>query len=405
MNILFLATRAFTLNRGGIERFSIELGKRFIADGNRVIYLSSVNDLTLNEAKNLGVDAPHLYSPDKNHISSTTNLEYLCQVVDEEKIDIILNQQADNRQWIDLCHVVSGRTGVKVVTILHFDPYHYLNIFQASTHEIFSAGLSYQQKIGLWIRNTSLYRLRQKSLFGKVFSSAVNNSDAFVVLSQNARPRLMDMMGGRVDPHKVFVISNPVTVGSQISSKPSKKNQLLFVGRMEFIAKRPDLMLQIWERLYQDFPDWELIVVGNGSYLPTAKQLAAQNKLERISFVGGANSSEFYVHASILCVTSNTEGFSLVTVEASQNYVVPVSFDSFTAVTDVIRHGTTGFIVPAFDIDEYVLRLRQLMSSPSLLNQMAESAHDYVQVFGMDRIAPQWYELFDSILQSSPHHS
>lgn len=400
MTILFVATRAFTLNRGGIERFSIELGKRFLKDGHKVLFLSSINDLSPEEADNLGLDVPHYYFPIIQKIRSRQNFKYLCDLVETNQVDILFNQQADNLQWIKLCHDVRQKKNVKVVTILHFDPYHYSNLFRASRNQILSAGLSLRKKAGLLIRNTRLYRFRQKHLFGRVFTSAVNHSDAFVVLSQNARPRLMDMMG-TVDSHKVSVISNPVTVDYIEQGKPFKKKQLLFVGRMEFEAKRPDLMLLIWERLHLEFPDWELILLGDGDYLPVVRNIASQYNLERIKFMGCSNSAQYYQSASILCVTSNTEGFSLVTVEASQNYVVPIAFDSFTAVTDVIRDGITGYIIPPFDIDSYASRLRHLMSNPGVLNEMAEAAHEYVQIFNMDRIAPRWYELFESITHKS----
>lgn len=394
MNILFFAKRAFALNRGGIERFSIVLGNRFLKDGYQVMYLSSVNDLSPDE--NLGTEASQFYLPNIQRINCKENYQYLCELVSTQHIDILFNQQADTPECIDLCHDVSRKTHAKVVTILHFDPYHYFNLFRATKEQITNAGLPMHRKLGLLIRNTAIYRFRQKHLFGRVFTSAVTKSDAFVVLSQNARPRLMDMMGS-VDERKVVVISNPVTLDYQIKAKPAKQRQLLFVGRMEFEAKRPDLMLKIWERLYQEFPDWELILLGDGEYLPVVRNHAAQSQLERIQIMGSSNSSKYYQSASILCVTSNTEGFSLVTVEASQNYVVPIAFDSFTAVTDVILNGITGYIVPTFDIDTYTNRLRQLMSNPDLLNQMSESAHDYVQVFNMDRVAPRWYELFNSL--------
>lgn len=396
MKILFIANRAFAPNRGGIERFSIELGKRFVKDGHAVIYLSSINDLSADESEHLGINAPHYYLPNIRKTKSRANSRFLYELVSEQHVDILFNQQADTCDWIDLCHEVRLKTKCKVVTILHFDPHHYIDLFHATKEQIVDTGFSLSRKLGLLIRNTPIYRMRQKHLFGCVFKTAVKKSDAFVILSQNAKPRLMEMIGN-TDANKVVVISNPVTIDCQIDQKPAKKHQLLFVGRMVFEQKRPDLMLKIWERLYQEFPDWELILLGDGEYLPVVRNHAAQSQLERIHIMGSSNSSKYYQSASILCVTSNTEGFSLVTVEASQNYVVPIAFDSFTAVTDVILNGITGYIVPTFDIDAYTNRLRQLMSNPNLLNQMAESAHDYVQVFNMDRVAPRWYELFNSL--------
>lgn len=394
MNLLFLATSAFTLNRGGIERFSIVLGNRFVEDGHCVFYLSAFNDLGTNsEQVNI---KNHLFLPDSECLSSIANCNYLCRIIIEKKINVIINNQADNIHWINLCDGARHKTGVKVVTILHFDPLHYIKIFNASGKDIFFSGLSCREKVGLWIRNSYFYKVKQQKLFGQVFTDAINKSDAFVVLSEHTKPRLFKMVG-EVDNSKVYAISNPTSVMCLGKENTAKKKQLLFVGRMEFEAKRPDLLLQIWSRLYQDFPEWELIVVGGGNYLAIMKRQTEKRHLERIKFLGAVNSTESYQTASILCVTSNSEGFSLVTIEASQNYVVPVAFSSFPAVTDVIQDGITGYIVPPFEIDVYVNRLRHLMSHPETLTQMADQAHKYVRIFDLECIVPRWYKLFDSL--------
>ena len=398
MTILFLASRAFTPFRGGIERFSLTLGDRFVADGHAVYYLSTEEDYDSEEERLMYKKDNMSFLPNDKNVNSAQNREYVLSLVKEYEIDILFNQQADNDGWISLCEAVKKQIGVKVVTILHFDPYHYTEIFRASNEKIESSGLPFKQRVGLTIRNTSIYRYRQFKLFGKVFTHAVNASDAFVLLSEHSRQRLMDMVG-KVDERKIIAISNPVTVGNNSAEISEKKKQLLFVGRMAFLAKRPDLLLEVWKQLYKDFSDWEMLALGDGDYLSTLKQLAAEYELQRIQFIGNADSSMYYPYASILCVTSNSEGFPLVAVEASQNYVVPVAFNSFTAVQDVIKHEHTGFIVPAFDIDAYVSRLRQLMTNPSLLNQMANNAHEYVSKFNMDNIAPQWYELFESLMR------
>jgi glycosyltransferase involved in cell wall biosynthesis len=47
----------------------------------------------------------------------------------------------------------------------------------------------------------------------------------------------------------------------------NKKNELLFVGRVDCLYKQVDLLLVIWSKLHIDFPDWELKIVGGGRTL------------------------------------------------------------------------------------------------------------------------------------------
>ena len=390
MNILFVATHAFSSHRGGIERFCLTLGGRFAEDGHAVHYLAALDDVQ-------NKDALQSFLPDTSSIHTADNARFLEQLVQKTKIDIILNQQADNPGWIALCKEVRQHTGCKVITILHFDPFHYQHIFRASFFDVSHSGLPLVEKVGLIVRNTLIYQLRQKRLFGHVYRQALDTSDSFVVLSKEARPRLLNMIGNDAEVDKIVAISNPVTLGADIQSRPTKKKQLLFVGRLEFCAKRPDLLLNIWQSISPEFPDWQLVVVGDGDYLPIMQRLSTQRKLSRITFTGTTDPIPYYQSSSILCITSNCEGFSLVAVEASQHYTVPIAFDSYAAVTDVIRDGQTGYIVPAFDISAYTTHLRQLMSNPAFLEQMSYQAHEYVGRFSLEAIAPQWYQLFNSL--------
>lgn len=397
--ILFVASCSFSAFRGGIERFSIEMGHRFSLDKHHVAFLSVSKDMDSSEDNPFGFETNQYYLPNPSQIDCKENLNYLIQLIKNLSIDIVFNQQADNTSVTSLCYKARQHTSSRLVTILHFDPNHYSDIFRSSFKDIMSTGLPFCQKVGLMIRNTNLYRIRQRWLFGRVFTQAVRQSDAFILLSQNVEQRFLSMLGS-VDGRKIRVIPNPITVDFSKSQMPVKQKKLIFVGRMTLIQKRPDLMLQIWERVYRDFPEWTLSILGDGDYLPTMQQMAAERQLDRIEFWGRVDTSKFYNSASIICITSNTEGFSLVTVEASQNYVVPIAFDSFSVVSDVIKHNITGMIVPAFDVEAYADALRQMMSDPERLAQMSVNAHNYVQMFNMDQIAPMWYRLFDELLTS-----
>ena len=167
---------------------------------------------------------------------------------------------------------------------------------------------------------------------------------------------------------KIVYISNPSPF---VTQKSEKKKQLLYVGRLEHGAKRPDRLLRIWKRLYKKFPNWEMIVVGDGK---ERKRLEQQSKsLKRISFIGFQAPEPYYRDASILCMTSNFEGFPMVLPEAMSFGTVPFAFDSFSAVHDIIEDGKTGVLVPPFSIKEYANKLAQLMSDEEKRNLMSEN--------------------------------
>ncbi|RGN76255.1 glycosyltransferase [Segatella copri] len=76
-----------------------------------------------------------------------------------------------------------------------------------------------------------------------------------------------------------------------------------------------------------------------------------------LTFEGFQSPIEYYKRASIICMTSSFEGFPMVLVEAMQFGCVPIAFDSFEAIRDVIIPEKTGELVKPFKIKDFVNKL------------------------------------------------
>lgn len=62
-------------------------------------------------------------------------------------------------------------------------------------------------------------------------------------------------------------------------------------------------------------------------------------------------------------MTSNFEGFPMVLTEAMQFGCVPVAFNSFEAIADIIIPEKTGELVTPFSIKEYKEKLSLLIEN------------------------------------------
>lgn len=102
----------------------------------------------------------------------------------------------------------------------------------------------------------------------------------------------------------------------------------------------------------------------------------------------------YYKESSIFCLTSNHEGWGLVLTEAMQFGCVPIAFDSFESIHEIIEDGKNGFLVKPFDMDKYadkVLRLADNFKVDYVMNVMNS----------MERLMPEnvvklWIRLFNS---------
>ena len=179
----------------------------------------------------------------------------------------------------------------------------------------------------------------------------------------------------------------------------NKTKTLLYVGRIDFSQKRVDILIEIWNRLFKKFPEWKMVIVGAGPDLAKAKEIANNLGTQRIYFEGRQNPEPFYEKASIFCMTSSFEGFGLVLVEAQTYGVVPVAFNSFASVSDIIQNGETGFLVDPFDKKKYVEVLSDLMNNKEKLLSISKNCMEAAKKFNLEEIGNQWIDLFNSLLK------
>ena len=123
--------------------------------------------------------------------------------------------------------------------------------------------------------------------------------------------------------------------------------------------------------------------------------------LSRVEFVGANTDVEPHLKtAAILAAPSRYEGFPMVLGEAMAHGTVPVCFDSYSALRDIVTDGEDGVIVPAFDVVAYANALRRLMSDEKLLRGMSEKALVSVERFSANRVLPMWEALFREVMEA-----
>ena len=156
-------------------------------------------------------------------------------------------------------------------------------------------------------------------------------------------------------------------------------------------------MLHIWKNLEKKNPDWKLIILGDGGYRRLFEDKAKEMRLERILFKGFADPSEYYKTASAVCLTSSSEGFAKVLVEAQSNACVPIAFNSFAAINDIISDKKNGFCIEAFNKQLFAKQIQALMNDKDAIKTIGEQARKDSQQFSLERITEKWEELFNKI--------
>nr|MCR5064386.1 glycosyltransferase [Bacteroidales bacterium] len=242
--------------------------------------------------------------------------------------------------------------------------------------------------------------LINKQMHGK-YLPAYNAADKVVLLTEGFIPGYARCAGVPVDD-KFCAISNALTFTDRFPIEQydeEKRNEVLWVGRFDDKHKRLSEAIHIWKMVEEEgrFPNWKLHVVGYGPDEGYYHKLVKRLKLHNVSFEGKTESRPFYRSASLYMMTSAFEGFGLVITEALQSAAVPLAYDTFASLHDIIVDGHNGYIIEDKDRRAYADRLQLLMDDAALRRNLAQQGLTFIDKFSTENITKQWNQLFSSL--------
>ena len=390
MKIAICNVQEFNPTIGGIERVSVSLAESLIAQGVEVVFVACRKSAYSTPYT---LPARQLFLPDPSDYCRE-NVDAFTHIIQEERIDILLNQNSHSELYNRTCHEVKKKTGVKMISVLHFSP----NMRIKGNRNLLNFNyLSWKENVVNLLRDIcTRFPLQYITMYDqcRMYRNLYRNSNKVVLLSNGCKPSFIKFSRIK-ETSKLTVINNMLSFPYKRCNYPKKK-QILWCGRLLFSPKRPDRILWVWKKLQDRLPDWNLLVVGDGPFNDQMQQLSEKLALERVEFAGFKNPVAYYKESSIFCMTSNHEGWGLVLTEAMQYGCVPVAFDSFESIREIIQDGQNGFLVKPFDLDSYAENIVRLARG-GLENYVANAVNSMERLVP-ETIAKQWVTLFESVL-------
>ena len=242
---------------------------------------------------------------------------------------------------------------------------------------------------------TSAEKLRTR------YRDLVRQVDCFITLTPEYVQEFVSALGLNDDEASRFAVMPNMAFLPKHQPIPAKDRpkKILFVGRLSYADKRPDRVLQIWEQVCQDLPDWEVEIYGKGSEEKFLRRIIQQKQLPRITLKGYiADATAVYASGAILMMTSTYEGWGLVLSEAQASGVVPIAFDSSAGIRELIgKDSTYGCLVAPFDLDAYAAQLRRLCQDVELRSRLSQAAQTHCLDYSPERIRSRWEEIFSQL--------
>ena len=348
-NIHTIATYLLKLKDGGVERDTAQSMDYWIQLGYKVICFT-------NEAH---TDKEYPYSQEIIRITLPQNfserLETLQESIKKYNIDIMIYSACcDNTLFWDLCLCkfcnilfVAFQAGVVIYPLTHL-----IAPFAIYCDSILSLNRSDQL----------FYSAYTKSMF-------------------YPKPLLISMPEYNILPH---------------NTKPV----ILWLGRLAEIPKRYSHAILIMEKVIQQIPEAQLLIVGsspNGSAELELQSMIQQKNLENnVKLCGHSNHVEdYYSQASILLMTSAFEGFPNTIVEAYSWGLPVVLYD--LPYSEVIRKFQGHICVSQEDIQGAANAIVSLLQNPEKLIALGNSGRASLEEYLKTDFKEQWKQIFLSL--------
>lgn len=245
-----------------------------------------------------------------------------------------------------------------------------------------------------------------RGILGKIFTNlnlrALRKADCVFAVTKKFGNLLVNK--AHVDKNKVHVIYNGIFFHND-SEIPAKYEHMYFnvinVARTEKV-KGQELLLKAFKKLNDQHI--RLHIAGDGSQMENLKVLARSLEIApQVTFHGFMTQKQLtnlYRRINLAVLTSYSESFPLVLLEASDNLVPILS----TAVGDIkmmIPDQEHGFIAKVGDVDSIAAQLKKAVDmSEEELDQMANREKSYLaQTFSVKNQLLTIENVYQSLLK------
>ena len=240
-----------------------------------------------------------------------------------------------------------------------------------------------------------------------LYLNACRSADLVAFPSEGAGFDLQKNFG--IPPEKIVYLPNPINCEDIIkkSREPlpvelnrlGKKTIFAQVSRLS-LEKAPFLLVEACIILRNRYEDFVVLFVGGGDLLDQMRERIRKNGLEKHILLLGEQANPYtYMAASrATLLTSSTEGFGLVLIEAMLCGSVPVSTDC-DGPRDIIGQNQFGLLVPSGDAQAFADAMYKVALDDDLHSELKTKAIERAKRFDSPRVIKEWEEL---IIQLSP---
>jgi glycosyltransferase involved in cell wall biosynthesis len=216
--------------------------------------------------------------------------------------------------------------------------------------------------------------------------------DAIVVLNIDEK--------NNYDLKNTFVIPNFVHEENRGTFPEFKKRTytLIAAGRIEDV-KQFDHLILAWAQISKQHLAWRLEIYGDGNKKSALESLIKDNNLSNSVHLMGNTKNLLHIMraASIYCMTSMTDCFPMVLLEAKQAGLPIISYDCPYGPKNIIHHNSDGLLIEKDNIRAFSNATEKLIMSTKIREKMSINSFKNFEEYSSDNVVKLWFNLFTQL--------
>lgn len=220
----------------------------------------------------------------------------------------------------------------------------------------------------------------------------IDQIDGLVVLTERQKKDIVNVYGKE---NKFFVIPNYIQK-PKINKIPKNKNEIIIVSRLAK-GKRIDKAIKIFSRVIKQVPSAKLKIYGDGNEKKNLQALINKLKLDDNVFLMGHTNEVMkkFSEANINIMTSETEAFPSIIIEALLCRTPTVSLDINYGPSDIINSNNGGIVVQ--NEDDMTNVLIDLLKNPRKITKMGKNGRkNIITNYSHKNILEKWEVMFET---------
>lgn len=219
-------------------------------------------------------------------------------------------------------------------------------------------------------------------------------ADAVVTLTREDQENYTRAFGGKTPIRQIY---NPILLPEERKPYEVHSKTIVSVGRLA-PQKGFDYLMEAARTVFEKYPDWEWIILGEGRERQRLESLRDQKRLHQVHFPGRVgNVGDYLDHAALFVLTSNNEGFPLALVEAKAHGLPTVSFRCRTGPSELVTDGVNGFLVDCFNTKQMADRICELIGDAEKRISFAENALLDTEKMSQEKVMEEWKTLLSGL--------